>query len=143
MITFKVSQISTIRPRNWLLLVFLAVLGGCATRIVQESDPEEVVISRPQPSTPQAAPVQALGRMLQDSRAQLNARNWQAAIVIAERGLRIDRREPEFYLLLAKSYWALAERDRARQFARQGLRYVSDPATPIALGLHDLLSSLD
>lgn len=143
MITPKLGAARATRQASWLFLIVLTALGGCATRTVQNSGPEEPVISRPQPSTPAAPPVQALSQMLQDSRAQVDARNWQGAIVSAERGLRIDRREPELYLLLAKSYWALAELDRARQFARQGLRYINDPSTAIAMDLNDLLFALD
>lgn len=142
MITSKLGTARAVRQASWVLLVILVSLGGCAIRTVQDSEPEPPA-SRSQPSTPEAPPVQALSQMLQDSRAQLDARNWQAAIVSAERGLRINRREPELYLLLAKSYWGLAKLDRARQFARQGLRYVNDPSTPIAMGLNDLLFALD
>lgn len=137
------SKLGAVRQARWLLLAILVSLGGCAIQTVQDSEPEAPAESRSRPSTPESPPVQALSQMLQDSRAQLDARNWQAAIVSAERGLRINRREPELYLLLAKSYWGLADMDRARQFARQGLRYINDPGTPIAMGLNDLLFALD
>jgi Tfp pilus assembly protein PilF len=124
------------------LVTILLGLSACATRTAPVVPPEKPPISRPQPSAPQA-PVHALNRMLQESRAQVAAGDWQAAIVSAERGLRIDRREPELYLLLATSYWELADGDRARQFARQGLRYVVDPRSLVAEKLNDLLIVLE
>lgn len=130
--------------RLWLLLLTLILFGGCAIRPVEEQapkqEPSSVPSSRPSANRPA---VQALDRMLQEARDQFESGQWQAAIASAERGLRIDRREPELYLLLAKSYRVLAELDRARQFAMQGLRYVNDPADPIAIGLEALITALD
>lgn len=50
---------------------------------------------------------------------------YRRAIATAERALRIDRRHAELYLVLARSYWQLAQPDQSEQFARQGLRYVA------------------
>lgn len=125
----------------WLILALLVGFSGCATQTAPDKEPEPSV-SLPQP-TVSTAPIHALSRMLQEARAQVEDRNWQAAIASAERGLRIDRREPELYLLLAKSYRGLAELDRARQFAHQGLRYISDSTRLIAIDLNSLLVGLD
>jgi predicted Zn-dependent protease len=47
----------------------------------------------------------------------------RAAIVLAERGLRVDRKEPRFYQVLASAYNALANPSQSVYFAKQGLRY--------------------
>ena len=52
------------------------------------------------------------------------AERWDDLITLAERGLRIDRREPEFYWFLARGYWGLANIKQAKAFAQQGLRFV-------------------
>ncbi|MGQ9425387.1 tetratricopeptide repeat protein [Gilvimarinus sp. F26214L] len=125
------------------ILALLVLLGGCAVRpIVESPEPEQPEVSRPGSPAPSAAPVQALNRMLEDARTLVAAGDWQGAIVNAERGLRIDRREPELYLLLATSYRGLAQLDRARQFARQGLRYVGDSTGPVALALQEMVTNL-
>ncbi|MEX1032511.1 MAG: hypothetical protein WDZ30_04075 [Cellvibrionaceae bacterium] len=127
------------------LTICLVGLGGCAIQTVPDSDSDATAtppVARPQPPAPVPA-VHALSRMLEECRAQVEAQQWQAAIASAERGLRIDRREPELYLLLAKSYWGLADLDRARQFARQGLRYVSGPFSPVAADLNRLLAVIE
>lgn len=80
----------------------------------------------PEAQTP--APVQpstnpAVTSLTNQARAQYNTRDYQAAIATAERGLRIDRRSPELYLIIAQSYVQLAMPQRAEQFVQQGLRY--------------------
>ncbi len=49
--------------------------------------------------------------------------DWQALIDVAEQGIRINRRLPQWYLLLAESYLALAQPGQARHFIEQGRRY--------------------
>lgn len=80
--------------------------------------PQDQPPAQVQPSTSPA-----VVSLINQSRAQYNARNYQAAIATAERGLRIDRRSAELYLLLAQSYVQLARPQQAEQFAQQGLRY--------------------
>lgn len=74
------------------------------------------VVAPPQPSS-------AVASLTHQARGQYNARNYQVAIATAERGLRIDRRAPELYLILAQSYLQLAMPQQAEQFTQQGLRY--------------------
>lgn len=65
----------------------------------------------------------ALGSLISQAQNQFSDGDYQAAIATAERGLRIDRRTPELYLVLAKSYLQLGQGEQAAQFANQGLRY--------------------
>lgn len=65
----------------------------------------------------------AVTSLTNQARAQYNARNYQAAIATAERGLRIDRRASELYLVLAQSYLQMSMPQQAEQFVQQGLRF--------------------
>lgn len=65
----------------------------------------------------------AVVSLIDQSRLAYEEGNYQGAIAAAERGLRIDRREPELYLVLAQSYLDLSQPEQARQFADQGLRH--------------------
>lgn len=85
----------------------------------QEEDlPIEVV-----PSNVPAVVNPAVQSLTDQAREQYNAHNYQTAIATAERGLRIDRRAPELYLVLAQSYLQLAMYSQAEQFVQQGLRF--------------------
>jgi Tfp pilus assembly protein PilF len=79
-------------------------------------------------------------RLLEESRRQLVLRDWHAAIASAERGLRIDRREAELYLMIAEGYRGLGDDDRSVQFARQGLRHAKQ-GSRIADALHNLVAA--
>lgn len=65
----------------------------------------------------------ALGSLVSQAQAAYKAGNYQTAISTAERGLRIDRRAPALYLVMAQSYLALNQPTQAAQFANQGLRF--------------------
>lgn len=118
----------------------LLALGGCASYTPLPEQTEQQPASLPAPAIPQQEPERAVDRLLQESRSQLAARDWQAAIASAERGLRIDRREAELYLLLAEGYRGLGNADRSVQFARQGLRYAG-ANSPVARALHNLIAT--
>lgn len=83
--------------------------------------------NRPRPAS--AAPATnravsgALGSLVSQAQAAYQAGNYQTAISTAERGLRIDRRAPALYLVMAQSYLALNQAAQAAQFANQGLRF--------------------
>jgi Tfp pilus assembly protein PilF len=121
-----------------ILLAICFALGGCATHTPEPEAPQ----SRRVPAIPQEQPVRAVDRLLQESRDQLAVRDWQAAIASAERGLRIDRRQAELYLLLAEGYRGLGNYDRSVQFARQGLRH-ADQGSAIASALQGLIATLE
>lgn len=72
-------------------------------------------------------PSRAIQNLISESNQLLAKGEWEAAIAIAERGIRIDRTVPELYLAIARGYEGLADMPRARQFAHQGLRYVANP----------------
>jgi len=77
-----------------------------------------------QPQTPTVlAPNPAVVSLAKLARSQYQAADYQAAIATAERGLRIDRRAADMYLLLAQSYIQLDQPQKAKMFAQQGLRY--------------------
>lgn len=84
-------------------------------------DSEETDLQAPEPVLPSTNP--AVTSLTNQARAQYNTRDYQTAIATAERGLRIDRRSPELYLIIAQSYVQLAMPQRAEQFVQQGLRY--------------------
>jgi hypothetical protein len=85
--------------------------------------------NRPRPSS--AAPASnkavsgALGSLVQEAKRAYSNGQYGAAIATAERGLRIDRRTPALYLVMAQSYLAMKQPGQAAQFANQGLRYSS------------------
>jgi len=85
---------------------------------------------------------QALADLLADSRTHYDRDEYQAAIATAERALRIDRRQPDVYLLIALSYRALGDTQQALQFAEQGLRYVVDDDSELARDLNQLADFL-
>lgn len=87
---------------------------------LDEELPEEEL----SPVTPPAPTINpAVTSLTNQARAQYNARNYQAAIATAERGLRIDRRASELYLVLAQSYLQMSMPQQAEQFVQQGLRF--------------------
>ena len=67
----------------------------------------------------------AVVKLLSQARLQYRYGEYQYAVRTAERGLRIDRSQSEWYLILAESYLKLGSSGNAQQFARQGLRYSS------------------
>ena len=120
------------------------VMGGCATATYYpEPSPQssETRYPQPQPTTPPVevvpAPVPevqqpavvlpspAIISLTNLGRSQYQARDYQAAIATAERGLRIDRRAADMYLLLAQSYIQLGQPQKAKMFIQQGLRYAA------------------
>lgn len=86
-----------------------------------ESQEPDRPTATPVPAQPSTNP--AVTSLTNQARAQYNTRDYQTAIATAERGLRIDRRSPELYLIIAQSYVQLAMPQRAEQFVQQGLRY--------------------
>jgi tetratricopeptide (TPR) repeat protein len=130
--------------RFWLANSFIILsLVGCVSTGPRDLPPVEdtapPVDDRPVETLPpvEDAPVEnvppvqrpepvinpAVTSLINQARAQYNARNYQVAVATAERGLRIDRRAAELYLILAQSYLQLALPQQAEQFAQQGLRY--------------------
>ncbi len=88
-----------------------------------------------------AAPPAAVLSLVQEGWTLYREGRWQEAIATAERGLRIQRRVAELYLLLAHAYLALDDPDQARAFAHQGLRYSRNGS--VTEQLQTLLSSFN
>lgn len=130
--------------------VVVSVFTGCATQ-TQPTYPE-VVGSQPsvtkpavpavvqlQPgAVPKPVPVVVLNPAAQSlakqARQQYLAQDYQGAIATAERGLRIERRAADLYLVLAQSYVQLALPEKAKMFIQQGLRFAA-PGSDVAQGL--------
>ncbi len=89
-------------------------------------EPSEIQIedTRSQEGRPSSS--RAVDNMIMESKRLLANGEWESAIAMAERGMRIDRRVPELYLILAEGYKGLNDMTRAQQFAQQGLRYVGE-----------------
>lgn len=100
--------------------------------------PVPIVPGRAEP----AAESPALRGVIEECWAHIDAARWGEAIVSAERGLRIERRSAELYLVLARAYSAVENFDQARAFARQGLRYGDRAPAAVTRQLHSLLEAV-
>jgi hypothetical protein len=126
----------------WLLMI--GALSACSTNTGPVVIRESGSVSHAPVTSPEAAPsivspvapVQRKteptlvdsplkSKLLIQSEQRLQDDEPKAAIVLAERGLRIDRKEPKFYEVLASAYAALANKAQSMYFAKQGLRYAS------------------
>lgn len=124
------------------VLAGMFVIAGCSTYTQQPQDlppvvnkpgviePNQPVILKPQPGSVPNAPAPAAPALnpaalslAKQARQQYQALDYQGAIATAERGLRIERRSAELYLVLAQSYIQLALPEKAKMFVQQGLRF--------------------
>lgn len=101
--------------------------------------PEQPAVVQPQPgAVPKSVPTVALNPAAQSLAKQAHqqylAQDYQGAIATAERGLRIERRAADLYLVLAQSYVQLALPEKAKMFVQQGLRFAA-PGSETAQGL--------
>jgi len=111
---------------SYLLIVLYLV--SCSSGPVPVRD----TVTVPNPSDPslretpgKTAAVPLSSELKQRAEQNLQHRRWEQAILLAERGLRIDRKEPFFYWVLSTAYQQLSKIQQSIDFARQGLRYVS------------------
>lgn len=128
----------------------LLAIVGCTTTSVTNTPPGPAPTTKPQVQPGQPAVVQpqpgavpaptpaapalnpAALSLAKQARSQYQAQDYQGAIATAERGLRIERRAAELYLVMAQSYIQLAMPAKAKMFVQQGLRFApagSDVAT--------------
>lgn len=114
----------TISPIRACVLCLLLGLTACVGPLERPED--DTTAEEPSTDSGTAAVVS----LIDQARLAYERGEYDVAIAVAERGLRIDRREPELYLLLAQSYQHLARPDRAGQFAQQGMRY-TPPNSPL------------
>jgi tetratricopeptide (TPR) repeat protein len=123
------------------IIAFSALMTGCTTSTYEpvptpetlpptteevplESPPPEFIPEPAKPTPPAVVmPNPAVESLTRQARAQYQSQNFQGAIATAERGLRIDRRSADLYLLLAQSYVQLSLPQKAKMFVQQGLRY--------------------
>lgn len=133
------------RSLQWLLFVSIGLLSACASNtgpvVIRDSDhaaqssSKVEKSSRPDvrpvaPATPAASSVSPLKqKLIRQSEDALAKDNPKGAIVLAERGLRIDRKSPRFYQVLAAAYHALSNQAQSVYFAKQGLRYAKKGST--------------
>lgn len=127
-------------------IVLLSILlTGCVSQSSLYSDPAASEVGRnslpPEPQDnvlPDARTSSAVANLVSTSQQHYNNGAWDAAIAAAERALRIERRDPNIYLLLAKSYRAIGDTGQALQFLEQGLRYVNSANAVTARELDQL-----
>ncbi len=62
-------------------------------------------------------------QLLSNAEKKLAENKPQQAIILAERGLRIDRQDADFYWVLSSAYKQLEDIAQSSYFAQQGLRY--------------------
>ncbi len=122
-------------------------MSACALGPSQPSEPS-VVDRNSIPPDVDAPPARhpsdrAVTDLILSSQSEYDKGDWQSAIAVAERALRIDRRQPSVYLLLAKSYRAMGETKQALQFVEQGQRYLRDNNSDIAKELNWLAEALE
>ena len=130
----------------------LLAIAGCTTTSVTSTPPTPAPTTKPQVQPGQPAVVQpqpgavpapvpaapalnpAALSLAKQARNQYHAQDYQGAIATAERGLRIERRAAELYLVMAQSYIQLAMPGKAKMFVQQGLRF-APPGSDVAMGL--------
>lgn len=140
--------------RRFITLSTVLLLSSCVTYHSQTTQSPAVVTSLPtqplstEPTnepvvTSERSPVvtpekrtviPAVDNMVRLCEQSLSARQWPKAIAYAERGLRMDRKEPRFYWTLAVAYQQLNNVEKSKRFANQGLRYANQ-GSPVARDL--------
>lgn len=136
---FYFRQVAPTSITRLVILVFLFSALACTKQSMSPS-PSTTVEDRSPSTINQNSGNRATAQLIADAQRQYQLNDWSAAIATAERGLRVDRRDVRLYLLIAKSYRALGDIDLSKQFAEQGLRYVSKPTSDIALEFNRLLT---
>jgi hypothetical protein len=127
------------RGRIFALLLFSVLVLACS----RQPQPEELWPSVHSPSkatskapsqsntveeaSRQDAPVAVaegvVAQLLGQAEANRQQQDWYGVIAVAEQGLRINRRMPQWYVLLAESYLAMQQPKVADAFVMQGQRY--------------------
>ena len=118
----------------YLLMTACAVnQGPVAVEELDQSDLEvnlsdensAALVTQPIQPESESSVLPIVNKLAIEADTNLSQGAYQQAINIAERGLRVDRKEPRFYLVLASAYYQLEDKEQSIDFAKQGLRYVS------------------
>lgn len=128
---------SVVKVGRYCIFLGVALLAGCTTVSGPVPVTDIPAVSAPpqadEPRTPSIATTPSISRrvpltakLVKQADSKLQQEQWDEAIVLAERGLRIDRKDPQFYRVLASAYRGLNDRRQSVYFARQGLRYVTN-----------------
>ncbi len=83
------------------------------------------------PVPAESGPTLILQDIQQQAETHLRHQRWASSIALAEQGLRIDRRQPAFYLILSESYLALGDITQAQRFADQASRLCATACTQV------------
>jgi hypothetical protein len=114
--------------------------GALANSGIENNDKakdEKIALVNPVKPDVKTKTVPIIEKLVQQSSQEYQASNYNQSINIAERGLRIDRKEPRFYLALTKAYKGLKNTQQSIFFAKQGLRY-AEKNSPIFYELKNL-----
>ena len=96
---------------------------------------------RPGDSEVAMGAISAVDELLEEAWGYHDDGEFERAIAVAERALRMDRRNAEVYLVMASGNYELYRNDRARQLANQGLAY-AERGSATYRRLRDLLDRL-
>lgn len=139
--------------RRCALLLLLALLGGCSTLGPPPAIEDAPAVSSEPPaansetiapldSAPAEGVTRAVEALLGRGWAQLEGGEWRAALSSAERAQRLNRFEPEAYLLIATAHYRLAQWQLAANIAGQGRSYAAS-GSELAARLDALLALIN
>lgn len=83
----------------------------------------------------------AVHGLIDDAWDHYNGGEYDRAVAVAERAMRLNRRNPEIYLVMASAHYQRYRNDLARQLVRQGLSF-SERGTRVHARLETLLRQL-
>ena len=89
----------------------------------QASPPAGRTVNTSRQEVPVTVAKGVVDQLLGQAEASRQQQDWNGVIAVAEQGLRINRRMPQWYMLLAESYLAMQQLQRANAFVMQGQRY--------------------
>ena len=108
--------------RALLVCILTALLIACGASTIREPGPATGPATRPV-TREDAGASTAIAQLLSQSRQALLATEYNRASVLLQRAQRIDPRNPEVYLELARLHSAMGDLDEARTMAERGMLY--------------------
>lgn len=108
--------------------------------VPERRQPPETIRPADEAETPPAR-TSAIDGLLDQGWSLYQNRNYEGALSVAERAQRIDARDPEVYLLMARAKLALYQNAAAEQLARRGLS-LSRAGTRVHRDLQALLAQI-